>query len=138
MRPPAAESLRKHLRRHRYVRAKSMDKFDRIFDLHRYFSARRTPATIDDIAGRLECNRSTAYRLLGVLRDQLDAPIEKDLETGGFIYRADAGAPRYELPGLWFSAAELQAPFSSVYCTRSSPACSMRTSLRWQRASTNC
>jgi predicted DNA-binding transcriptional regulator YafY len=86
-----------------------MDKFDRIFDLHRYFSARRTPATIDEIAVRLECNRSTAYRLLSVLRDQLEAPLEKDPETGGFVYRADAGAPRYELPGLWFSAAELQA-----------------------------
>jgi predicted DNA-binding transcriptional regulator YafY len=76
-----------------------MDKFDRIFDLHRYFSARHTPVTIDEIAVRLECNRSTAYRLLGVLRDRLDAPIEKDPETGGFAYRTDATASRYALLG---------------------------------------
>jgi hypothetical protein len=73
-----------------------MDKFDRIFDLHRYFSARHTPVTIDEIAVRLECNRSTAYRLLGVLRDQLEAPMRFRVWRG--FPRRSAAASLKRLP----------------------------------------
>lgn len=86
-----------------------MDKFDRIYDLHRILRARRTPIALSDLMQRLNCSRPTAYRLLNVLRDHLNAPIELDAERGGYLYRADGTEGPYELPGLWFNARELQA-----------------------------
>lgn len=86
-----------------------MDKFDRLYQLHRCLGGRRTPITIDGIMERLACSRPSAYRLLDDLRDRLGAPIERDAETGGFRYAQSPEKTTYELPGLWFSAGELQA-----------------------------
>jgi predicted DNA-binding transcriptional regulator YafY len=86
-----------------------MDKFDRIYDLHHFFAGRRTPLSIEQIGARLECSKSTAYRLVGLLRDRLGAPIVKDAATEGLLYDRSTPGNVYELPGLWFSAAELQA-----------------------------
>ena len=44
-----------------------------------------------------------------MLRDYLAAPIVTDPELGGFRYAPDPKGRAYELPGLWFSAQELQA-----------------------------
>jgi predicted DNA-binding transcriptional regulator YafY len=58
---------------------------------------------------RLECSRATLYRAVTALKDQLNAPIVYDAKAGGFHYQRNAQADTYELPGLWFSATELQA-----------------------------
>lgn len=84
-----------------------MDKFDRIFQLHTVLASRRTPIDPEILQARLECSRSTLYRLIALMRDTLNAPIA--LEPEGVVYRQEASSPRYELPGLWFSAAELQS-----------------------------
>lgn len=86
-----------------------MDKFDRIFQIHSILSNRRTPIDAESLMAKLECSRATMFRLIGELKDLLGAPIEFDSDRGGFIYRQSAGEPRYELPGLWFSPAELQS-----------------------------
>jgi predicted DNA-binding transcriptional regulator YafY len=86
-----------------------VDKFDRIYDLHRIFAARRTPLAVASLAGRLECSKPSVYRLIRLLRDRLGAPVEFDRERGGYVYRQDPARGPYELPGLWFSAGELQA-----------------------------
>jgi predicted DNA-binding transcriptional regulator YafY len=86
-----------------------VDKFDRIFKLHQVLGTRRTPIGIQDLKERLECSVPSAYRLLRSLRDQLKAPVVFDRERGGYLYDRSAGGGAYELPGLWFSAAELQA-----------------------------
>jgi predicted DNA-binding transcriptional regulator YafY len=86
-----------------------MDKFDRIFQLHAILSARRTPMPLEDLMARLECSRATLYRAVNALKDQLNAPIIFDAAAGGFLYQRSAQAETYELPGLWFSATELQA-----------------------------
>jgi proteasome accessory factor C len=86
-----------------------MDKFDRIFQLHVILSARRTPVPLEDLMARLECSRATLYRVVAALKDQLNAPVVYDTEAGGFLYQRNAQADTYELPGLWFSAHELQA-----------------------------
>jgi proteasome accessory factor C len=86
-----------------------VDKFDRIFQIHSILANRRTPIDPESLRARLECNRSTMYRLIGEMKDRLGAPIEYDSERGGFVYKQANEGQRYELPGLWFSPAELQS-----------------------------
>jgi predicted DNA-binding transcriptional regulator YafY len=86
-----------------------MDKFDRIYQLHHIFAGRRTPIALDDLKARLDCSKATVHRLLDVLRDNLGAPVLYDREVGGYRYEHDSTGAKYELPGLWFTAEELQA-----------------------------
>ena len=86
-----------------------MDKFDRIFQLHAILVSRRTPIALEDLLARLECSKPTLYRAIAVLKDRLHAPVEFDRETGGFRYATEKGVSVFELPGLWFTPAELQA-----------------------------
>jgi predicted DNA-binding transcriptional regulator YafY len=86
-----------------------MDKFDRIFQLHAILRSRRTPVSLEVLMARLECSRATLYRAVNALKDQLNAPIVFDAEAGGFLYQRSIQSETYELPGLWFSARELQA-----------------------------
>ncbi len=44
-----------------------------------------------------------------MLRDRLNAPIEFDRFSGGYRYGKPRVGPRFELPGLWFSADEILA-----------------------------
>src|SRR5688572_16677620 len=55
----------------------------------------------------LEVSPATFKRDLEYLRDRFKAPIEWDQSTHG--YRLDPKAPRFELPGLWFSPSETYA-----------------------------
>ena len=86
-----------------------VDKFDRIYQLHRILSGRRTPIPLDSLKERLGCSKATAYRLIHVLEHCLGAPVERDDIVGGFRYLPSPDGRAFELPGLWFSAAELQA-----------------------------
>ena len=86
-----------------------MDKFDRIFRLHSILSGRRTPISLPALADRLECSRATVFRIIASMRNHLGAPIELDAEARGYRYVTRNGAEAFELPGLWFSSAELQA-----------------------------
>ena len=86
-----------------------MDKFDRIFQLHSILANRRTPIDADSLMARLECSRPTLFRIIATMKDHLNAPIEFDRERGGFMYRRTSAEETYELPGLWFSPAELQS-----------------------------
>ena len=54
----------------------------------------------------LECSRSTLHRILAHLRDAFGAPIE-NVAGRGYFYDRKAG--KFELPGLWFRADELEA-----------------------------
>jgi len=84
-----------------------VDKFDRIYQLHRILAARRTPIPFEDLREQLGCSRASAYRLIHVLENFLRTPVERDAETGGFRYPRDGRT--FQLPGLWFTAQELQA-----------------------------
>jgi len=84
-----------------------MDKIDRIFQLHALFRSRRSAIPVAELLETLECSKATLHRSLNLLRDYLHAPLEFDEQAGGYRYSSLARA--YELPGLWFSAAELQA-----------------------------
>lgn len=82
-----------------------MNQFGRVYHLHRLLSARR-PRSFAELEEAMECKRTTLRRTLTFLRDGLHAPVIYDREHGGYRYD---GESRYELPGLWFSAAELSA-----------------------------
>lgn len=86
-----------------------MDKFDRILQLHTLLSGRRTAIPLEDLMARLECSRPTLFRTISTLKDLLNAPVIYDAEQGGYRYALAPGQQMYELPGLWFSAQELQA-----------------------------
>lgn len=84
-----------------------MDRFDRIYHLHRLLHRRRTPVPLDRMCEELGCHERTVYRTINELRDHLGAPIDCIREKG-YVY-APEGECLWELPGLWFSAEELQA-----------------------------
>ena len=86
-----------------------MDKFDRIFRLHRILRSRRTPIPLEDLMARLECSKSTLHRTVNALKDNLNAPVIFDAQGGGYRYSASSNDQTYELPGLWFTPGELQA-----------------------------
>lgn len=86
-----------------------MDKFDRIYQLHNILAGRRTPISLEDLMARIDCSKASVYRLIHVLENHLGAEIEHGEEPSGFRYRPDSNGRAFELPGLWFSAQELQA-----------------------------
>jgi len=86
-----------------------VDRFDRIYALHRILSGRRVPISERDLQQALECSRATVKRTIAAMRTYLDAPIAYDRARNGYHYADETVGERWELPGLWFSAAELQA-----------------------------
>lgn len=89
-----------------------MDRFDRVYQLHKVLDGRRVPISRRDLEEQMECSRATVIRTLDFLRDHLNAPIHYDPERNGYLYKAGEEGP-YELPGLWFNATELYALLTS-------------------------
>lgn len=85
-----------------------MDRFDRIYDLHKILSASRYPVSRQRLEDELECSRATVKRIIEAMRLYLNAPIRYDRKLNGYYYDRDEGG-MYELPGVWFNASELQA-----------------------------
>lgn len=66
--------------------------------------------TLETFLAELGISRATFKRDMEYLRDRLNAPIVWDRDAGGYRFaRPDPLAPRYELPGMWFNAAEIHA-----------------------------
>lgn len=86
-----------------------MDKFDRIFQLHVILSSRRRPIPLEELMAKLECSKSTVLRTINTLKNHLNAPIAFDADAGGYKYGKPETGEAFELPGLWFTAHELQA-----------------------------
>lgn len=85
-----------------------MDKLSRIYKLHELLKSRRRPVPMGVLQAELEYSRATVKRIIGELRDIFAAPLEYDRKNNGYHYAANGEHP-FELPGLWFSAAELHA-----------------------------
>ena len=86
-----------------------MDKFDRVYAAHEILSRRRSPISRLNLAEQLKCSVPTVYRILDFMRTRLQAPIVFDASAQGYRYDTESSGVRFELPGLWFSAEELQA-----------------------------
>lgn len=89
-----------------------MDRFQRIFALHRVLSNSRYPVSRTTLEEKLECSKSTIERIIAEMRDYLHAPIEFDHKLGGYFYNSRSEHP-YQLPGLWFNPSELHALLST-------------------------
>jgi proteasome accessory factor C len=85
-----------------------MDLFDRIYCMDRVLRQSRYPVSHALLQEKLECSRATVNRIIRDMRNFLGAPIQFDCETEGYHY-AQTGDQPYDLPGLWFNAAELHA-----------------------------
>ena len=60
----------------------------------------------------LGVSRASLKRDLEYMRERFNAPIEYDREANGYRFGKPRSGPRYELPGLWFSADEAYALLS--------------------------
>ena len=61
------------------------------------------------LMAELEVSLATLKRDLAYMRDRMNAPIIYDVEQGGYRFDKPNVGPRYELPGLWFTAEETSA-----------------------------
>ena len=86
-----------------------MTKSERFGIIERMLLSRRS-VSFADLQQRLEISRATLHRDLRDLKERMQVPIVCDRDTG--TYRIDRSVERYELPGVWFSAAEIHALLS--------------------------
>ena len=87
-----------------------MGGMERLYQIDQLLADRRSVSRAE-LQERLGISWSTLKRDMAYLRDRLNAPIVYDRELRGYRYeraRTRIG-PQFELPGLWFSAAEIHA-----------------------------
>ncbi len=86
-----------------------MDRTERFYKIDQLLGERRiVPFSV--LAEKLGVSRATIKRDLEYLRNRLNAPIIWDRERRGYRFtEPERDAGQYELPGLWFSAAEIHA-----------------------------
>ncbi|HEX5766773.1 MAG TPA: WYL domain-containing protein, partial [Burkholderiales bacterium] len=63
---------------------------------------------------KLGMSRASVKRDLEYMRSRFNAPIEYVRELNGYRFGKPRSGPRYELPGLWFNAAEVQALLTTL------------------------
>lgn len=86
-----------------------MNRTERFYQIDQLMRERRV-VSLETFLNELEVSRATFKRDIEYLRDRLHAPIVWDRAAGGYCFSDEAvTGPAYELPGLWFSSAELYA-----------------------------
>jgi len=86
-----------------------MDRTERFYKIDQLLQQRGV-VPLNVFLDELGVSRATFKRDLEYMRDRLHAPIEWDRERRGYVFAgAQPGAPRYQLPGLWFNASEIRA-----------------------------
>lgn len=85
-----------------------MDRLQRIYKLHRVISSRRYPVSRATLEKELECSRATVKRIIEEMKLHFNAPLKYDRSRNGYYYDTQGGQT-FELPGVWFNAAELHA-----------------------------
>lgn len=83
-----------------------MSKTARVYKIERLIR-NRGAVSFAALLDELEVSRATLKRDLEYLRDRLGAPIEYDRHANGYRFVDGWSGPKHELPGLWFSEAEL-------------------------------
>lgn len=83
-----------------------MDRTERLHRIEQLLKSRRA-VSLEVMRDELEVSPATIKRDIEYMRDRMHSPLIWDREQRG--YRLDPLAPRGELPGLWFSSAEVHA-----------------------------
>ena len=90
-----------------------MDRTERFYKIDQLLKERKVVsfAALQDVLG---VSRATLKRDLVYMRDRFNAPLEYDREANGYRFGKPRSGPRYELPGLWFNAAEIYSLLSTL------------------------
>jgi len=85
-----------------------MDRTERFYRIDRLLRA--SPVTpFVKLREALGISKAQLKRDLAYMRERFNAPIEYDRDANGYRFGKPLAGPRYELPGLWFSAEETHA-----------------------------
>lgn len=90
-----------------------MDRTERFYKIDHLLKDRKL-VSFAVLRDSLGTSRATLRRDIEYMRDRFNAPIEYDREANGYRFGKPRSGPRYELPGLWFSAAEIHALLSTL------------------------
>jgi predicted DNA-binding transcriptional regulator YafY len=93
--------------------APAMERLERFYRIDQLLKERRIVA-FGALQDALGVSRATLKRDLVYMRDRFHAPIEFDREQGGYRFGKPRAGPRYELPGLWFSASEIHSLLTAL------------------------
>jgi predicted DNA-binding transcriptional regulator YafY len=85
-----------------------MERLERFYKIDQLLNERKA-ASFGVMQAALGISRATLKRDLEYMRERFNAPIEYDREANGYRFGKPRAGPRYSLPGLWFSPAEIQA-----------------------------
>ena len=86
-----------------------MERLERFYKIHQLLTGRKTAVAFSVLKKTLGVSPATLKRDLEYMRERFNAPIEYDREANGYRFGEARPGPRYELPGLWFSADEAYA-----------------------------
>jgi len=88
-----------------------MDRSERFLKIHQLLESGK-PRSFVELQKSLGVSRATLKRDLEYMRSRFNAPIEYDRDSNGYRFGRSRSGPRYELPGVWFTAEELHALFT--------------------------
>jgi len=90
-----------------------MDRLERFYKIDQLLKDRRV-VSFADFKKELGMSPASVKRDLAYMRERFNAPIEYDREANGYRFGRPGPGPRYELPGLWFNAAEVLALLTTL------------------------
>ncbi len=85
-----------------------MDRLERFYKIDQLLQGGRS-VSFARLMEALDISRAQLKRDLAYMKDRFHAPIEYERESSGYRFGEPRIGPRYELPGLWFSPAEIYA-----------------------------
>jgi predicted DNA-binding transcriptional regulator YafY len=90
-----------------------MDRLERFYRIDQLLKERKV-VPFTTFEKELGMSRASVKRDLEYMRSRFNALIEYDREANGYRFGAARSGPRYELPGLWFNAAEVLALLTTL------------------------
>jgi predicted DNA-binding transcriptional regulator YafY len=88
-----------------------MERLERLYKIDQLLRDRKV-VSFATLMEKLGMSRASVKRDLEFMRSRFNAPIDYDPELKGYRFGKTRPGPRYELPGLWFSADEAYALLS--------------------------
>ena len=90
-----------------------MDRLERFYKIDQLLKERKL-VSFAVFKEKLGMSRASVKRDLEYMRERFNAPIEYDRGLNGYRFGRPRTGPRYELPGLWFNAAEIHALLTTL------------------------